>query len=62
MSSLTPTLSLAIDLIARPSVTPADAGCQELLIQRLEQLGFNIERLPFEDVSNLWARRPLRTC
>ena len=57
MSSLTPTLSLAIDLIARPSVTPADAGCQELLIQRLEQLGFNIERLPFEDVSNLWARR-----
>lgn len=57
MSSLTPTLSLAIDLIARPSVTPEDAGCQELLIQRLEKLGFDIERLPFEDVTNFWARR-----
>ncbi len=57
MSSLSPTLSLAMELIARPSVTPDDAGCQELLIQRLQTLGFNIERLPFEDVSNLWARR-----
>lgn len=57
MSSLSPTLSLAIDLIARPSVTPDDAGCQELLIQRLQPLGFNIERLPFEGVTNLWARR-----
>ncbi|MFT6916341.1 MAG: succinyl-diaminopimelate desuccinylase [Motiliproteus sp.] len=57
MSSLSPTLSLAIELIARPSVTPDDAGCQELLIQRLRLLGFTIERLPFGDVSNLWARR-----
>jgi len=52
-----PTLQLAIDLIERPSVTPEDAGCQELMIERLERLGFNIERLPFEDVSNFWARR-----
>ncbi|WP_210397062.1 succinyl-diaminopimelate desuccinylase [Motiliproteus sediminis] len=57
MTSLTPTLQLASNLIARKSVTPDDAGCQELLIERLEQLGFSIERLPFEDVSNFWARR-----
>ena len=57
MPALTPTLTLAMDLIARPSVTPDDQGCQELLIQRLEKLGFEIERLPFEDVTNLWARR-----
>ncbi|MEH6648577.1 MAG: succinyl-diaminopimelate desuccinylase [Motiliproteus sp.] len=57
MSSVSPTVSLAMDLIARPSVTPEDAGCQALLIGRLQQLGFNIEQLPFEDVSNLWARR-----
>lgn len=57
MALCSPTLSLAIELIARPSVTPDDAGCQELLIQRLQQLGFCIERLPFADVSNLWARR-----
>ncbi len=57
MPSLSPTLSLAMDLIARPSVTPEDAGCQALLIERLQRLGFNIESLPFEDVTNLWARR-----
>ncbi len=51
------TLELAKALIARPSVTPDDAGCQELLIQRLEALGFAIERLPFGEVINLWARR-----
>ncbi len=57
MTALSPTLELAMDLIARPSVTPDDAGCQALLIARLEKLGFNIEQLPFGDVSNLWARR-----
>lgn len=51
------TLDLACELIARPSVTPDDAGCQELLISRLEALGFTIERLPFAEVTNLWARR-----
>ncbi|NIW86311.1 MAG: succinyl-diaminopimelate desuccinylase [Gammaproteobacteria bacterium] len=50
-------LDLAIELIRRPSVTPEDAGCQELLIQRLEALGFGIERLPFREVANFWARR-----
>ncbi len=57
MSLVSPTLSLAMDLIARPSVTPDDAGCQAVLIERLQRLGFSIEQLPFEDVSNLWARR-----
>jgi succinyl-diaminopimelate desuccinylase len=51
------TLALAKDLIARRSVTPEDAGCQELMIARLEALGFAVERLRFDDVENFWARR-----
>lgn len=51
------TLQLAQDLIARRSLTPDDAGCQELLIARLEKLGFVIERMRFGDVDNFWARR-----
>jgi succinyl-diaminopimelate desuccinylase len=57
MTSTSPTLDLAMELISRRSVTPEDAGCQELIISRLEKLGFRIERLPFEEVTNLWARR-----
>lgn len=49
------TLQLARALIERESVTPADAGCQELLGARLEALGFRVEHLPFGEVSNLWA-------
>jgi len=51
------TLELTQQLIERPSVTPSDAGCQELLAQRLAPLGFEIERLRYGDVENLWARR-----
>lgn len=51
------TLDLAIDLVRRPSITPDDADCQEVLIARLERLGFSIERLPFGPVENFWARR-----
>ena len=51
------TLDLARELIALPSVTPEDAGCQELMIARLEALGFRAERLPFGEVSNFWAQR-----
>lgn len=51
------TLSLAQKLIARPSPTPDDNGCQEVLIHHLEKLDFRIERLPFGEVDNLWARR-----
>ena len=48
-------LALTQDLIARRSVTPEDAGCQELIAARLEQAGFTIEHLPFGEVKNLWA-------
>ena len=51
------TLLLAQKLIARPSPTPDDNGCQEVLIHYLEKLGFRIERLNFGEVDNLWARR-----
>jgi succinyl-diaminopimelate desuccinylase len=50
------TLNLAIDLLKRQSNTPEDAGCQEVLIKRLEPLGFKIERMRFGDVDNLYAR------
>ena len=51
------TLDFTLDLIRCPSVTPVDANCQELMIQRLEKIGFHIERLRFGDVDNFWARR-----
>jgi len=51
------TLDLAKDLISRQSVTPEDAGCQELMAVRLEKLGFEITRLKNGEVTNLWARR-----
>ncbi len=56
-------LELAKELIARPSLTPDDAGCQQLIAARLAKLGFKIEHLRFGQVDNLWARygteRPL---
>ncbi len=52
-----PTIALLCDLIRRRSVTPDDAGCQALLSERLEPLGFDCETLQFNDVTNLWARR-----
>lgn len=55
--ALSPTLQLAFDLISRHSVTPEDAGCQELMIERLEAIGFKIECLRFGNVDNFWARR-----
>lgn len=51
------TLALTKDLISRPSVTPVDAGCQEVMIARLEAIGFVVERMRFGDVDNFWARR-----
>ncbi|NYT63645.1 succinyl-diaminopimelate desuccinylase [Alcaligenaceae bacterium] len=50
-------LALTKDLISRPSVTPADHGCQEVLAQRLQNSGFICESLVFGDTANLWARR-----
>jgi succinyl-diaminopimelate desuccinylase len=51
------TIELMRQLVARRSVTPHDAGCQEILAARLAPLGFRIERLRFGQVDNLWARR-----
>jgi len=50
------TLELAIELINRASVTPEDAGCQQLMRERLEAIGFRCDDLPFAEVSNFWAR------
>ncbi len=54
---MSPTLELACDLISRPSVTPDDQGCQEVMAVRLAAIGFRIESMPFGEVTNLWARR-----
>ncbi len=52
-----PAVDLLCELIRRRSVTPDDAGCQDLLRARLEALGFTCETMVFNDVTNLWARR-----
>ena len=51
------TLQLLEQLVARPSVTPEDAGCQDLLAERLGRIGFRVERLDFADTRNIWLRR-----
>ena len=59
MTDLTtsPEIDLLCELVKRESVTPDDAGCQGLLIERLQAMGFECETLHFGDVTNLWARR-----
>ena len=52
-----PTLALTRDLIACTSVTPDDAGCQALMMARLQQAGFAVEPLRFGEVDNFWATR-----
>lgn len=56
-SALSPTLQLAFELISRRSVTPDDVGCQELMMQRLQAIGFQLFPLRFGDVDNFWAVR-----
>ncbi|MFT5838854.1 MAG: succinyl-diaminopimelate desuccinylase [Flavobacteriales bacterium] len=51
------TLDLTKNLLNRKSVTPEDAGCQELMANILQPLGFIIEDLTFADTKNIWARR-----
>ncbi len=53
----TTVLQLAKDLIARPSVTPQDHGCQQLIVERLEPLGFKTQIIAQGGVNNLWIRR-----
>ena len=55
MTTLSDTLQLTKQLISRQSVTPEDDGCQPLMIERLEAIGFQIEQLRFGDVDNFWA-------
>lgn len=52
----TPTLSLAQELIRRPSVSPEDQGCLEIIGSRLQACHFNVERMSFPPVENIWAR------
>jgi len=53
---LSDTTRLTMDLIRRRSVTPEDAGCQDLMVGHLEALGFRVERMHFGSVRNFWAR------
>jgi succinyl-diaminopimelate desuccinylase len=48
-------IQLAQSLIQRPSISPDDQGCQKIIADYLQPLGFNIEWLPFNDTLNLWA-------
>lgn len=51
------TLNLSLELLRQPSVTPVDHTCQNIMAERLSTIGFNIEKMRFDDVDNLWARR-----
>jgi len=56
LSTADPSLELTQELIRRPSVSPQDHGCLEIIAERLRALGFRIERMPFGPVENLWAQ------
>ncbi|MBU2871276.1 succinyl-diaminopimelate desuccinylase [Colwellia sp. E2M01] len=57
LNEQSPVIKLAIDLLSRASVTPADAGCQKLMAERLAAVGFSNESMVFDDTTNLWSRR-----
>ncbi|MEI7186359.1 succinyl-diaminopimelate desuccinylase [Dickeya dianthicola] len=52
-----PVIELAQQLIKRPSLSPDDAGCQALMIERLQAIGFTVEKLDVDDTQNFWAWR-----
>ncbi|AIA47564.1 succinyl-diaminopimelate desuccinylase [Serratia marcescens] len=52
-----PVIELAQQLIKRPSLSPNDEGCQQLMIERLQAIGFTVEAMDFEDTQNFWAWR-----
>jgi succinyl-diaminopimelate desuccinylase len=54
---MSPTLALTEDLLRRPSISPEDHGCIDVICARLEPLGFRSERMRFGPVDNLWSRR-----
>lgn len=55
MPETTPTIELATQLMACKSVTPEDAGCQAIMIERLQAAGFKVDQLRYDDVDNFWA-------
>ena len=55
MTEHSPTLQLACQLINCQSVTPNDAGCQAIMIERLQALGFTVTHLRYGEVDNFWA-------
>lgn len=57
MADTSPTLALTCQLIERASVTPVDADCQQIMMQRLAAIGFHCRDMPFGDVRNFWAIR-----
>lgn len=57
MNKLSSTVAFACELIQRRSVTPEDAGCQQLITSRLKALDFKVVHLPFGEVENFWAVR-----
>jgi succinyl-diaminopimelate desuccinylase len=50
-------LALTCELMSRASVSPRDGGCQAVMSERLEAIGFRVEHLRFGPVDNFWARR-----
>ncbi|MFQ3236239.1 MAG: succinyl-diaminopimelate desuccinylase [Paraglaciecola sp.] len=50
-------IALTKELINRPSVTPQDLGCQQMMADYLAPLGFEIENMQFADTTNMWARK-----
>lgn len=58
---MTPTIQLTKDLVRIASVTPDDKGAQDLLIKRLEKIGFSINKLRFGQVDNFWAQHGTQT-
>ena len=57
VARMSATLELTKELIRRKSITPDDAGCQDLLAKRLAHAGFTVERMRSGSVDNLWALR-----
>jgi len=51
------TLDFARNLIRQPSLTPDDAGCQDLIAEALQPAGFKAEFLTYGEVRNVWLRR-----
>lgn len=55
-TTLSPTAELAVELLKIPSVTPDDMGCNQLLMERLNAIGFKNEVMRFGEVNNFWSR------